>query len=186
MIRALLAKIRAFSAATGGVAAVEFALVLPILLFVYVGSFEASQLIIADRRVTTVAGTLGDLVARSKDSITAATLNNYFGAASLTMGPMSTVGLTQVVSVVNVDADGVAKVAWSRAYPAGTTARTVDSVYDMSSAPQMLSLAKGKSVIVAEAGFTYHPLANLVFHADIPLSRTNFYLPRFEGTISCC
>lgn len=186
MIGHLRRQLRNFAASTQGVAAVEFALILPILLFLYVGSFEASQLITADRRVTTVAGTLGDLVARSKDTISAATLTNYFEAASSTMGPMSTVGLVQVVSLVGVDANGVAKVKWSKPYPPTATPRATNSIFDMSGAPEMRNLSKGKDIIVSEAYFTYRPLVDLVFKSAIPLSRTNYYLPRFPGTIACC
>ncbi|CDP50617.1 hypothetical protein [Devosia sp. DBB001] len=186
MMRALRRMVARLARSGDGAAAVEFALILPILLLLYIGSIEASQLIITDRRVTTVAGTLGDLVARSKDSISTATLNNYFGAASSTMGPTATGPLTQVVSLLGVDASGNATVKWSKAYPATATPRLKDSAFDMSNAPHMRDLAKGRDIVVSEAYYTYHPMVNLVFSAAIPLSRTNFYLPRFPGTISCC
>ncbi|MBI4046560.1 MAG: pilus assembly protein, partial [Devosia nanyangense] len=60
MMRALRRMIARLARSGDGAAAVEFALILPILLLLYIGSIEASQLIITDRRVTTVAGTLGD------------------------------------------------------------------------------------------------------------------------------
>ena len=51
-------------ATSAGVAAVEFALILPFLLVLFVGSIEASSLITVDRRVNVISGTVGDLVAR--------------------------------------------------------------------------------------------------------------------------
>jgi len=185
-IGAWRARLQRFRKANGGAAAVEFALIVPILLLLYFGSVETSQLIIADRRVNTVSGTLGDLVARSKDSISQSTLDNYFSAASSTMGPLPIARLAQVVSLLRVDASGAAKVVWSRAYPSSVTPRAVNSVYDMSSSPQMRSLAQGKDLVISEASYSYSPMLTLVFRDDITLSHTNFYLPRFEGTITCC
>ena len=46
-----------------GAAAVEFALILPVMLVVYLGTLEASTLITMDRKVQSVAGAVGDLVA---------------------------------------------------------------------------------------------------------------------------
>ena len=49
--RRLAAKIRRLRLVEDGVAAVEFARILPVLLLVYIGSVEASALITMDRRV---------------------------------------------------------------------------------------------------------------------------------------
>ena len=44
-----------------GVAAVEFALIMPFLLLLYFGSMEASALFTADKRVNSISATVGDL-----------------------------------------------------------------------------------------------------------------------------
>src|SRR5215217_2949563 len=114
--RRLLARLRQLPCVDDGVAAVEFALILPIMLLVYVGSVEASALITMDRRVQSVAGAVGDLVARSDGSIPAATLTDYFRAAGAIMTPYPPAALRQVVTQVNVAANGTTTVAWSRQY----------------------------------------------------------------------
>ncbi len=65
----LLQRIRGFSRDTRGVAAVEFALILPLLLLLYIGSVEATLLYTTDRGVATIASTVADLVARSKTTV---------------------------------------------------------------------------------------------------------------------
>jgi Flp pilus assembly pilin Flp len=61
---------RRFSKATDGVAAVEFALILPIMTTLLIGSIEMSEAITVDRRVSQVAATTGDLAARFNGGIT--------------------------------------------------------------------------------------------------------------------
>ncbi len=48
-----------------GVSAVEFAMLLPLMITLYLGGVEVSQGIAVDRKVTLVARSLGDLVAQS-------------------------------------------------------------------------------------------------------------------------
>ena len=40
------------------------------------------------------------------------------------------------------------------------------------------------TVIAAEASYSYTPLFGIMFDAAVPLYRSNFYLPRFGGTIA--
>jgi Flp pilus assembly pilin Flp len=47
-----------------GVAAVEFALIVPIMAMMMIGAIELSEAVTVDRRVSSVAGTTGDLIAQ--------------------------------------------------------------------------------------------------------------------------
>ncbi len=175
-----------FSRAREGVAAVEFALILPMMLVLYVGSVEVSTLISSDRRVQLTAGTVGDLVARSDTTIPTATLTNYFRAAENIMLPGATSTLVQVVSLVQVKADGTNLVVWSRQYSGSTLssagkARVVNQ--PMTIPTNMTNVAKGAYLIVSEAYFTFQPITTMIFQATIPLYRQNFYIPRFGGKI---
>src|SRR5690606_26993438 len=71
-------RLRRFSHDRRGAAAVEFALVVPLLLLLYLGTVEASALYTVDRRIVTISGTMGDLVARVNGSISQATLDDFF------------------------------------------------------------------------------------------------------------
>jgi Flp pilus assembly protein TadG len=170
-----------------GVAAVEFALILPIMIFVYIGSVEASALITVDRKVQNVSGAVGDLVARSKEKLTSADLQDYVRAAGGIMSPYGATQLRQVITQVRVSADGLtATVVWSRGYEHETAkpalARAENSSYSLPAA--IRSIAKNQYVIVAETSYSYRPLFGIVINRDIPLYRENFYLPRFGGQIA--
>ncbi len=177
--------LRRFGKAGEAVAAVEFALIMPFLLTLYLGSLELSQLINVDMRVTTIAGTVGDLVARANGTISASTLSDYFTASQAIIAPFSTNGLAQVVSVVTINSSGVTNVLWSQGYNGGI-AKTAGSPYPAT--PHgiplaMINISKSNWVIVAEAAYSYKPLLGFFFKSPFSLYHQNFYLPRFASKI---
>jgi Flp pilus assembly protein TadG len=185
MLTAIISRLKAFRDSTEAVAAVEFALIMPFMLTLYIGSIEASQLITVDRRVTTVTGTVGDLVARSDTTILMADLTNYFQAAQGIMQPFSTTGLKQVVSCVQVMADGTTKVIWSQPYNGGV-ARTANVPYPAAPGitPEMIAISKGSYIIIAETSYSYLPVLGIIFKTAIPLYTQQIYMPRFGGLIT--
>ena len=50
-----------------GIAAVEFALILPIMLVLWLGGVEVTGALSVDRRLNNLASSIGDLVARDKE-----------------------------------------------------------------------------------------------------------------------
>ena len=175
-----------FRRSEGAAAVVEFALVLPIMLLVYIGTVEASALIAMDRKVQSVAGALGDLVARSNETMTSAALTDYFQAASGIMTPYSAETLEQVVTQVNVAADGTTTVDWSREFHDGTmtvgTQYVEDAEFTLPAA--MVNISLGQSVIVSETTYSYLPLYGIVLDQPVRLHRESFYLPRFGTGIT--
>lgn len=167
-----------------GVAAVEFALVLPLLLALYLGSVEVSRLYTADQKVATLASAMADLVARHKDTIALSTLNDYFAAATTVMQPLNTTGLGQVVSLVRIASDGKATVVWSRATGSGA-ARDDNSPFPLDASTRISQLARNATgyLVAAEVQYPYVPLANYIISNTIQLRHTEYFLPRFEDEI---
>ena len=66
MMRALARFIRGFRADRRGVSAVEFALIAPVLIVFYFGIAELTQAMMASRRASHVASSIGDLVAQEQ------------------------------------------------------------------------------------------------------------------------
>ncbi|MBU1176472.1 MAG: pilus assembly protein [Alphaproteobacteria bacterium] len=174
--------LRRFACTSSAAAAVEFALILPLLLTLYLGSVELSSAISVDKRVATVSGSLGDLVARADGSITSTTIDDYFLAASATMAPYPSTGVKQVVSSIFVNSSGVAKVSWSRGYN-GATKHAVNSTYTLPT--DLKNLALNSYVIVSEAQMSYLPLFGYFFETAFTLYHEYFFLPRFDEAIAC-
>lgn len=186
LIRQALARMLRLVGAERGTAAVEFALILPIMLAVYIGTLEASTLITMDRKVQSVAGAVGDLVARVDESLTASQMQDFFRASSGIMTPYSPNDVRQVVTAVQVRNDGTTRVVWTRQYQnqtySSTTPHSVGTPFPL---PQeMIDISRGRMVIAAEASYSYTPLLGIVIRQPINLYRSSFFMPRFGGTIA--
>lgn len=167
-----------------GVAAVEFALVLPLLLGLYLGSVEVSRLYTADQKVAILASSVADLVARQKDEIALTTLNDYFAAAATVMQPLNTTGLGQVVSLIEIDEDGEATVKWSVASGSGSV-RDTDSPFPLEATTRISQLAQASTgyLIAAEVDYPYRPIVNYIISDTVNLRHVEYFLPRFEDPI---
>jgi hypothetical protein len=110
----LIAALRRWGHDRRGVSFVEFALLLPVMLSLYIGTFEISQAISAKRKVTLTAHTVADLVSRVT-SVSSTDIHDIFSATTAIMAPfaINTSNFTLVVSSVNITAQGNATIGWS-------------------------------------------------------------------------
>lgn len=177
--------LRRFGASERGVAAVEFALILPFLLTLYFGSLEAASLFTVDKRINSVSATLGDLVSqwdvdedKSNRKIPETTWNGYLAASTAIMAPYSTSGLSIIVSLVKVKSDGTTQVLWSQANTG--TAKTVGQPYAGFAQNEMMNqVARGACIFASETSYSYKPLLGQVFTNALTLTHTNYFMPRF-------
>jgi Flp pilus assembly protein TadG len=160
-----------------GIAAVEFALVLPFMLTLYLGIVELSKGYMASQRMTLVARALADLTAQQQQlqaggttNITDSIMSNIFGASSAIMAPYSTTKLTMTVSQVLLSnkSDGTccqAKTDWTIANNGGT-ARPCQLLTPGNAAPVSLttiptgftaSPATPGPIVVADVTYQYIP-----------------------------
>ncbi|WP_168990430.1 TadE/TadG family type IV pilus assembly protein [Aureimonas flava] len=91
----------------------EFAVILPVMLLFYLGTFEASQAIITKRKVTNAAETVGGIVARSSE-MDATRMRNVLLISDAIIGSVDGDPPEITVTTVRTDAKGVATVDWSR------------------------------------------------------------------------
>jgi len=175
--------VQRFLADTRGIAAVEFALVLPLLLILYLGSVEAAALYVSDRKVATIAGSVADLVARQKEEVAASQVEDYFVAARSILGPLDTDGLVQAVSLLSIDSDGEARVVWSLGD--GAMGREAGDLFELDADARISQMARnaGGWLVVGEASYPYRPLVGYVFAESVDLRHTEYYLPRIAGEI---
>ena len=161
-----------------GVSALEFALVFPLMITLYFGVIEFSQVINADRRTTSAASAAADLVAQVS-LINEEEMRNVFDAASKIMAPYDDEKLKIVVTAVTVDDDGNATVAWSCGRK--TSARAEDSTVTL---PTALAVPDS-SLVMAETTYNRDSIVNAYFgNASYTLSDTTYFRPRVSNSVT--
>jgi Flp pilus assembly protein TadG len=144
---------RRFYDAHDGVAAVEFAMVLPFLFLAYAGMVDVAQLVMANRKVTQLTSTLSDLTARLQTA-PVTEIDNIFAAAGTVLLPYDVRSATMIISSVIVDSAGVGRICWSSSFPpkTPTPARgTRVTLPDSAKVPNT-------SVIMASASYSFTPI----------------------------
>jgi Flp pilus assembly protein TadG len=173
----ILVTLNRFAHDRRGVSAIEFAMILPLMLTLYLGGVEITQAVTIKRKTTLVTRTIGDLVAQDVN-ITNAEMQSIFAATTAIAAPYPTNKLKITVSSVSIDGQGVAKIAWSDAYQA--TPRAVNSTVTL---PTGLNLPN-TTLIWAEAQFDYTPPIGYMITGTRSLKDKLYLRPRLVNTIS--
>lgn len=160
-------------------AAVEFAIVLPFMLLLYVGGVELGDGLAIGVKVSETAHTVADLVSRNA-CVTDSTLSTMLGASSVTIAPYSSVDATITVSEVSTDAKGNATVTWSKALNGAP--RPVNQ-------PMTLPASLGTpsppniSLILGEVTYQYTPNLGYTISGTVPISESYYLFPRVSSTV---
>jgi Flp pilus assembly protein TadG len=159
-----------------GVSAVEFAMLLPLMVTLYLGTVEVSQGIGVDRKVTLTARTVADLVSQVT-SVSNNDMTNSLNAATAVMAPFPTGNLKVVVSSVTIDAQGNATIAWS-----DTLNGTAKSTGATVTLPSALAIPNS-SVIWGEVQYTYKPVIGYVVTGTLTLKDQIYMRPRMSEDV---
>ncbi|XSC43704.1 TadE/TadG family type IV pilus assembly protein [Bradyrhizobium sp. RDT10] len=168
-----------------GLAAVEFAMIFPIMVVMVFGVVELSSAISAYRKATLVARTLSDLTSQMA-SVANADLTNFGEAAKAIMTPYPASPLISSITQVYVDkTTAVAQVQWSRGLTidtSGTVAIAPTAPHnpgDVVVLPSTLTAAKGTYVIWSEVTYTYTPAVGYILaKTGVPIKDAAFTRPR--------
>tara|TARA_R110000868_G_C10930424_1_gene766334 strand:- start:1518 stop:2057 length:540 start_codon:yes stop_codon:yes gene_type:complete len=156
---------------TLGIAAVEFAMVLPVLMLMYLGSYQLSQAIAAKRKVTITARVLTDLTTQST-SLTANDADTILTASQQVMAPYPSANGTFRISEIKVNANGSGTVQWSRSLRG--TARTTYTIIPL---PTGVG-STGTYVIMGEVSYRYVPAIVNNIVGSVNMSDTIYMAPR--------
>jgi Flp pilus assembly protein TadG len=175
----VLARLRYLRDDRRGVAAVEFAIVLPFMLALYIGGVELGDGMAIKVKVTDTAHIIADLVTQNS-SVNQAALNCILNASSATIAPYASSNLVVTVSEVSTNASGVAKVAWSQSL--NGTARSVGQVMAL---PSSLAGQANISMILGEVSYAYTPNLCYAITGTMNLSDSYYLYPRNSPSIPC-
>jgi Flp pilus assembly protein TadG len=173
----LIARIVSFAGDRRGISAVEFAMLLPLMVTLYLGVVEVTQGVAIDRKVTLTTRTMADLASRVT-SINNADMGNMLNATSAVIAPYDQSKVKVVLSAVNIDANGTAKIGWSDTLHG--SARAVGSTVAV---PTVLA-TPNTTLIWSEVSYNYAPTFGYVLTGNMNLTDQIYMRPRLSDTIT--
>ena len=160
------------------VSAVEFAILLPVMLALYFGAAEVGQAVAVDRKVTITARTVADLVAQGQ-TMTAAELTNSLNAAAAVIAPYPVGNLKVTVSEINIDDNKTATIPTNCSQTLKGTKETAATV------PDALKIAR-TSLVWGEVEYSYKPVIGYVITGTMTLKDQIYMSPRRASyPVSC-
>jgi Flp pilus assembly protein TadG len=159
-----------------GVAATEFALVLPFLALLYLGGYQLADAISAYRKVTLATRTVADLTSQYT-SLTDTDLDAILNASQQVMAPYKIANAKLTVSQVSTDGSGNTKVAWSRGLPT-SEALTVGSTYTLPTTIKQ----NNTSLIIASIRYNYVPNVSAMI-GTLPMRDDIIMSPRASTSV---
>jgi Flp pilus assembly protein TadG len=167
-----------------GIAATEFALIVPIMLVLLLSTVEICSGLAVDRKVSLVARTIANLTSQGA-SASASDLSNFFGAATLIMVPYVQPmypAANMTISELYIDpSSGNARVQWST----GSAPRSVSSIVPVPSSmiatdPTTHAIIANQYIIFSEVNTVFTPSLGSfgIMNAAVTLSDIAYALPR--------
>jgi Flp pilus assembly protein TadG len=163
-----------------GVAAVEFALIAPVMILLYCGLAELTIAMMAERRAAHSASVVADLVAQAPASVVSkADLDDIIAIGGSIMYPFPAAALKMRITSVVADNNAVPTMNWSRdgglgKMPAGA----------VTGFPPNL-LAKNDSVIQADIRYTFTSPLKYIMPNSVTFNDTYYLKPRTGTPVTC-
>lgn len=177
--------VRAAARCRNGIAATEFALILPLMALIFFGMLEASDLLTVKRRLANASNSLVDLIAQ-EPTITAAQIDDSVIGVTRLLEPTDTSTLEiNIVSLVKGPNPGDRpRVHWSRDKN-GAAPYAVGDVYDK--LEDETTLNPSASLLVVEFDYAYDSgLTGQVFSTPFDFSQRAMRWPRKSARVQLC
>lgn len=167
-----------------GIAAVEFSMIMPLMILMFFGMIDVSMGVGADRKVTIIAQSMADLASRYT-KVTDTDFTNFFTIGDAVLTPYTASALTVTISQVYIDpTTGTGKIYWSK----GDAARTVNSAITVPTGligkDSSNNVLANQYLILAEVSYVYKPIIGYVVpKAGITLSESTYTRPRQSACV---
>ena len=199
---------RGFRKDRSGVAAVEFALILPLMLLIYLGGFDAMRMVRAADKAENASRTTADLTAQEPTGSPnpGSDVATILGAAGVAAAPFNGTALAITVSAIDLKVvSGVcctATVNWSVTQggtlrPCNTKLRpiptsmpwaidTIPATIAMQSTPAVNGTSTyATSLIVTDVIYAYAGISPVISHfTTATISRHSYSIPRLLGQVT--
>jgi Flp pilus assembly protein TadG len=163
---------RCFAASTSGVSGIEFAMILPILLLLLLGFYDAGTAVAVYTKTRFATSTLAQLT-NQYTIVHDSDLQQILGASAVVLSPYSSLPVAASVSQIWINPGGQARVSWSNTLTPGASftvpaALAIPSTY----------------LIYCQVSYTFTPFFNKFVSGPITLSDSLYVSPRNSASIS--
>lgn len=172
----LFNRLRRFGAAKEGLAALEFAIIAPMMIFLLLGSVDLIDVLNANKRVHNAASSLSDVIARDTE-VSDDEIDGVWSALDLLMFPNTAANMQVRVTSVRIIDAATAEVVWSEGHNIG--GRNVGSAVNLPAA----MMTPGSSVIMTEATMPYSAPLGVLTAAPVTLDHTAYRRSRLVDPI---
>ncbi|MDG4892032.1 MULTISPECIES: TadE/TadG family type IV pilus assembly protein [unclassified Mesorhizobium] len=194
-LRRVSAKVERFCRDRRGVAAIEFAFIVPVLLIMYFITMEASQAIETSKKVSRIGSMVADLVTQQQ-TVVKADLDAMMQIGTSTLQPYNRSLPTIIITGIQItdEASPKVQVAWSRKL-VGTTYSADAAKGSITTVPSTLNI-RNTFLVRVESDLGYKPIITWsasnsqtlgltsAFN-NISMSETYYLRPRRSPTIPC-
>jgi Flp pilus assembly protein TadG len=164
---------RHFIASTRGVAAIEFAMIMPVLAILFLASFDGGRAIAIYMKVRSATYAL-DAITNQYTQIQSTDMSSIVGATSVILAPYSSTPVAVTISQISVNSASNATVSWS--YSFNGTALTQGATVTV---PSTLSTCGTYPcyLVFGQVSYSYTPIFGF-FGSSINLSDNLYVTPR--------
>ncbi|MBB3388628.1 Flp pilus assembly protein TadG [Rhizobium sp. BK275] len=176
---------RRFARDRQGVGAIEFAIIFPVLVMLYLGAFEITIGLSVSKRTARAAGSIADIITQQQ-SVTKSSLTDIAKAASPIYSPYDSSDMLVKVTAIQIDGSSNPTVMWSwastGAAPYAKNSTVSDVPTEMKKADSFLIRSE---LSIPYALFVFAPNFMPTEMRTITISRSYFYRQRQNKDIPC-
>ena len=176
-----------FIASTRGVAAIEFAVIAPMMLLMLIETFDIGNAIAVYMKVRTATFALASITnqySTGTNGIQSTDMTAITGSASAILAPYSSTPVTITISQIRMSSATRAKVSWSyalngQAYATGLNWQTLPTQFTASNACNSYPCY----LIYAQVSYAYTPVLLSSLMSSFNLSDSLYVMPRSRACV---
>lgn len=177
-VKTIIKEIQRLASDCRGAAAVELALIAPVLVALMLSGVEISRFILLNQKIERVSVTMADLTSQA-ESLTEADLDGLFQVSGHVMAPFDLMTDGQVIiSSINAKDGNPAVISWQRSFGVLANASGFGGEGGAPTFTGGFSVNDNESLIVAEVYYTYEPLVISGVIDPVTLYNASYFQPR--------
>jgi Flp pilus assembly protein TadG len=173
-----------FARERDGVSAVEFAIMLPFMLSLYLGGVELGEGYSVQYKVTEAARTVTDLASQYV-TIDSPTMSSILGASSTVVAPYSSANMVVTVTQVQVAANATTGTVsgWSCQYSNGTVSKGYALNSSITVPTNLQNPPSAIDLIFGEVSYPFTPTLGYAITGTINMYQNDWFYPRLVASV---